>query len=515
LNARLSDTPLVRLVARAASEPIVFDSGTIAERAVLGALLIDGKAIDRIGLGVADFASEEHRKIFQALRDAWEVGPVDLVAVGGRLADHGSPELVPLAAQFAQEAPSVQNLEHYAQLVRERAQRRQLAELGAELQQRAEREDLDELRRNLQTRLEARDNRKAWPTLDLASLAAQEPEPPRHIIPGWLPCGEVALLAGHGGAGKSQIALHLAVCVALGVEWHGLPVERRPVIYLSAEDRAEVLHWRLARISHHLRIPLAELAGRLEVIDASGLDAELLISSEDAPVTTPAYDALRERVRDPSVVLVLDGASDLYGASEIIRRHVRRFIRALRRLIGPDGAVLLLAHIDKAAARDGSTGDRYSGSTAWHNSVRARWSLSTAEGGSLVLALPKTQYGAPGAEIRLRWDEQAHLYVADQAPADGGMVASIRERAEVDAILRVLAQAEAAGDPIPAAAAGKRTAWHAIAAREGCPARLATPAGKDECWRLLERLRAEGRIRTAEARTRSRHRIEVLVCAPH
>ena len=63
-----------------------------------------------------------------------------------------------------------------------------------------------------------------------------------------LPIGYLSLLAGHGGVGKTSIAKYLAACIGAGRPFFGLPVERRRVLYLSCEDRADVLHWRLARI---------------------------------------------------------------------------------------------------------------------------------------------------------------------------------------------------------------------------------------------------------------------------
>ncbi len=67
-----------------------------------------------------------------------------------------------------------------------------------------------------------------WPpALDLEALAELEPEQPRFIIPDWLPIGYATLLAGHGGVGKSAIALHLGVCIAAGVPFFGLEVARR------------------------------------------------------------------------------------------------------------------------------------------------------------------------------------------------------------------------------------------------------------------------------------------------
>jgi RecA-family ATPase len=362
-----------------------------------------------------------------------------------------------------------------------------------------------------------------WPApLDLATLGATEPQPPRHVVPDWLPSGEVTLFAGHGGSGKSSIALHLAVCVALGLSWCGLATERRRVVYLSAEDGAEVLHWRLARIAAHLGIDLAALPGWLDVLDVSHRDAELMIEPGrgEEPILTALYDALRGMTA-PDSLLILDGASDLYGGSEIIRRHVRRFVRALRRLVGPDGAVLLLAHIDKAAARNGAESDRYSGSTAWHNSVRARWSLAgdpltftdrAANDDLLVLALAKANSAKAGAEIRLRWDAQARLYVAEPAPADRGLAAAIRERLEREGILAAMRACAEAGIIVPAALQGPRTAHNVLVARAELPDSLRSGAYASRRFRArLEELRQIGAVTEREMQRSNRHTTLALV----
>jgi RecA-family ATPase len=319
----------------------------------------------------------------------------------------------------------------------------------------------------------------------------------------------------HGGAGKSAIALYLGACIALPARWCGLDAVRRRVYYVSCEDGRDILHWRLARISRHLGIALEDLAAWLYVIDAIGIDPELMIEAGrgEEPMMTALYSALADRVQ-PGSVIIIDGASDTYGASEIVRRHVRRFVRALRRLAGEHGAVLLLAHVDKAAARKSESGDRYSGSTAWHNSVRARWELA-ADGDELVLALAKANHARAGAEIRLRWDESAHMHVPVDAAADGGIVASIRERTEREAILAAIRGCAGADPPVlvPAALTGPRTTWHVLSERQEFPAalRAGDRATRARFARHVELLRQSGAIEEQSVRTDARHRVRVLL----
>lgn len=69
-------------------------------------------------------------------------------------------------------------------------------------------------------------NAERLQVIDLATLAAFEP-PPEFWWEGRLPAGEVTLLAGHGGQGKSTVALVLAVCVAAGLPCFGVSVKLR------------------------------------------------------------------------------------------------------------------------------------------------------------------------------------------------------------------------------------------------------------------------------------------------
>lgn len=219
----------------------------------------------------------------------------------------------------------------------------------------------------------------AWPDpLNLEALAESEPEPPQFIMPDWLPAGYATLLAGHGGVGKSAIALHLAVCSAAGLPFFGLDVSRRHVLYLSCEDRENVLHWRLSRICSHLAVNLASLRNWLNVVDLVGRGAVLWERDPRTGYTvTAAYGLLAQRMEQQHTeMLIVDGVSDTFAGGENVRHEVKRFINAIVALIPEDtGAVLLVGHIAKPNASAAQTTEGYSGSTAWHNSVRARWYL--------------------------------------------------------------------------------------------------------------------------------------------
>jgi len=342
--------------------------------------------------------------------------------------------------------------------------------------------------------------------LDLADLAGRDPVPPAFVIEGFLPQGELTLFAGHGGTGKTSVALLAAVCIAAGRDFYGLPVQRRRVAFLSCEDGRGVLHWRLRRICDWLGVSLADMAGWLTIWDASAVEPALMTESlRDGLHTTAAFDWLQSK-RGEYQVLVIDGASDSFDANENQRRHVRRFVRALRRLVPADGAVLLLAHVDKLSARSSDTSQGYSGSTAWNNSARARWYLRE-EGDGLLLEVQKSNYSASGQRIRLSWNAEAHVWAgAVERPASK----LDRDLADADNRERLVDLVRKSAVPVFAARTGQRTAYHVLSA-VGLPSAYA--ANKRQFWADVDQLLQAGALREVQFRTPDRKSKLVLEAA--
>jgi replicative DNA helicase len=103
-----------------------------AEESVLGAILLDNTAIDRVTglLQPEDFYRENHRKIFRAIQTlADRSEPADLVTLGELLRTRG--ELVDVGgaaylAELAERVPTAANVTHYARMVRDKAVLRNL-----------------------------------------------------------------------------------------------------------------------------------------------------------------------------------------------------------------------------------------------------------------------------------------------------------------------------------------------------------------------------------------------------
>ncbi|CAG2152616.1 Replicative DNA helicase [Cupriavidus campinensis] len=103
-----------------------------AEQAVLGGLLLDNDAVDRInGLDVAHFYRDDHRVIYGAIvRLVSANKPADVLTVFEQLQVEGRAERIgglPYLSAVAQNTPSAANIGRYAEIVRDRALLRETA----------------------------------------------------------------------------------------------------------------------------------------------------------------------------------------------------------------------------------------------------------------------------------------------------------------------------------------------------------------------------------------------------
>lgn len=349
--------------------------------------------------------------------------------------------------------------------------------------------------------------------LNLSVLARTQPMQPEFLLQDMIPQGEITLLGGNGGTGKSWIALMLAVCIAMGLPFFGIPCKRRRSAYVSFEDCEAVLHWRLSRICYALNIEMSSLIRWLQLFDGASSPDSWFTRGEHGEVgLTPQFELMRQRLNDAQFIVV-DGSSDTYAGNENDRAMVKAFLRGLRTMIPPEGALLLLAHVDKNSAKVGASSLGFSGSTGWNNGVRARLFLfpettgddDSAPTGNVRLEVRKSNLGAVGAGLTLRYDPDSNVFKRVDSLLQKG------ERVdELEGVLKVLRLAYDAGNPIPAATAGSRTAHKVAGSYDEFPSTLSGKAGRGRFNALIERLRASGRVKVELVTKTTRHKAEVL-----
>ena len=252
-------------------------------------------------------------------------------------------------------------------------------------------------------------------------LRDYEPVPREWIVKHRIPCGEVTLLTGPGGLGKSTLAIQLQVAMAGGLPWLGYETQRVASIGLYCEEDKDELARRFQAVRRRLGVDWDAFDAFIRYFPLKGHDVSLAYVDrfEDVVEAAPLLAEIDEYLDKWSARLaILDSLNRLFPGNENNRVQVTAFLRALeviatRRQI----AILLLAHPSKSALVDGSG---YSGSTSWDSMVRARAYLSyqRVENPELLtpqelanpllkLSWKKANYAAKSAdiEIEISFDE--------------------------------------------------------------------------------------------------------------
>lgn len=347
--------------------------------------------------------------------------------------------------------------------------------------------------------------------LRIVPVALAKPIPPiRYVVDHLLPRQNVTLMGGHGGSGKSQLSMILGAHCTSGKEWAGLDVIQGRVLVVSLEDPADLVRLRLRRIVAEYGLSADAIEAGFTIADGTDgvtLAHEATELGTRRLVLTPAFDQLRDLAAGYSLIIV-DNVSDAFMANENERHLVRTFMQGLARIAREhDAAVLLLAHIDKNAAKFGAAGNSYSGSTAWHNSARSRLALVENDG-IVELRHEKANLGRKIDPIHLTWTDDGVL-----VPASGKQADTHDRDRDDDAVLAAIQAAIADGTDVPAARTGPSTTQHILCTYPELPDDLRDAPGRPRFWAAITRLQRAGKITQQIITTPSRHKKTCWTCA--
>jgi RecA-family ATPase len=268
-----------------------------------------------------------------------------------------------------------------------------------------------------------------------------EPTPEQEwIVYNRIPRRECVLFSGEGGAGKSIEQLHLSVAAVLERDWLGIIPEQGPVIFIDAEDDEKVLHRRTKAIAAHYGANITEMIkGGLHLASWRGCDAALAVVARNGQILpTPLYKTLLETAGDIKPVMIgIAASANVFAGNENDRAQVQQFIGLLTRVaMVADGSIALISHPSLAGI---NTETGLSGTTQWHNSVRARYFMRGVkpEAGEPLdtdlreIVFKKNNYGSISESIVLRWNNGLFL------PADG-LDPTAKEAAAKEVFLKLL-----------------------------------------------------------------------------
>lgn len=262
------------------------------------------------------------------------------------------------------------------------------------------------------------EERPAIRWVDPGEWEATEPPPREWEVEGWIPRGEVTLVRGDGGIGKTLLMHQYATAAAAGRDWLGLKTRKARVMCFFCEDSEDELHRRQRDINAALGISFAEIRDTLRIASRKHEDNFFVLWDRQtgALKRQPVWEQL---VADAKAfradVVIVDTIADVFAGSEIDRMQVNAFVKSclgrLAQEIG--GSVIALGHPSMAGKQ---SGEGESGSTAWSNAVRSRLYLKYPKGvesGDVrELENRKLNYGPKGSRLKLRWKAGAFEVIA-------------------------------------------------------------------------------------------------------
>jgi len=187
--------------------------------------------------------------------------------------------------------------------------------------------------------------------------------PLQWLIDGYVPSGAFAVLYGPSGAGKTFLALDLALSVSAAVRWLGHDTRGGPTLYVAAEGigglAQRVEAWRASRAA-------CDLSGVRFLPDAVNLLDERAVNSLLADIA--------EMDLPPALITFDTLARCIPGADENSAKDVGLAVAAIDRIRAATGATVLLIH------HCGKNGDAERGSSALRGAADTMLRVSNDDG---------------------------------------------------------------------------------------------------------------------------------------
>lgn len=365
-----------------------------AERCILGAMMHSREGADTATrhLAAADFHDHRNGRIYDELLEMWGNGePTGPIALLDRLSERGAltrSDTGPLLTTIYGEACSVQEIGHYARIVLNEADRRDVLFASAALAQAATLDDSNARREKTAAIMSEAMARQANTSAGsgnrvvLTKASTFTMRGARWLYKGRIPAGMLTLLAGREGIGKSTVALDIAARVTRGTlsgRYEGKP---QAVMVVATEDSWEyTIRPRLQAVSANL-----DLVYHVAVRE-DGKERGIIVGVDTA-IMEKAFQAVRPAllIVDP-LMSVLGGSVDTHRQAEV-QAALEPLVALCDRI---DMAVLALIHVNKGKGSDAL--NSIMGSRAFTSLPRSVLYCIEEDDGQLMFAHAKCNIG--------------------------------------------------------------------------------------------------------------------------
>lgn len=211
--------------------------------------------------------------------------------------------------------------------------------------------------------------------------------PVEWMVDKYLPMNGMSALFAPPGAFKSFLALDLALSVAYGVDWHGLKVRQRNVLYIVAEGRhgfaGRIRAWQEARVG------------------GAGIGTEFMLLPQPVNFLEHAnvdklVDAIDQHLGGVGFVVIDTLARNFGTGDENSTKDMNAYVAGVDKLVSRGAHVMNVHHTGK----DGSKGER--GSSAFRGALDTALYVDREPGADVgVLHVKKQKDGEEARPMRL------------------------------------------------------------------------------------------------------------------